>query len=235
VIPPPGMLMMPSMTTAESRSLKRGNKMNSGQRCANCAPDRGDQGHSADGRRVGTRLGNTQRVRPACLARWSRAEKIATETPPKRRRADEAKVTEYPAAPMPFPSCWDVDAKIRFGLVLWSLPSPREKGRSLSEFARALSLSRRAREESLMIDWDKVRKSWMIRVRGTTANEEVLQVCAPMWRKPFKAPVSKAALREQAAEAQREWQLRHPNRFRPASAGSLITSAATATSSGVSK
>ena len=85
-----------------------------------------------------------------------------------------------------------------------------------------------------MNDWDKVRMSRMIRKRGTDAADEVLQAFAPMWRKPFKAPASKAALREQAAEAHREWQLRHPTGFRsgrPASAGSLITSTAIVTSS----
>lgn len=73
--------------------------------------------------------------------------------------------------------------------------------------------------------------------RGTDDDKDVLKTLAPLWRKPFKPPVSKAELRQQAAEAQREWQLRRPNGVRPgrpASAGSLITSAATATSSSVS-
>jgi hypothetical protein len=85
-----------------------------------------------------------------------------------------------------------------------------------------------------MTDWDKVRNSRVIRKRGTDAADEVRRVFAPLWRSPFKAPASKAALREQAAEAQREWELRHSNGFRsvpPASAGSLITSPATVASS----
>jgi hypothetical protein len=88
-----------------------------------------------------------------------------------------------------------------------------------------------------MMDWDKVRKNRVIAKRGTSADNEIVTTFALMWRRPFKAPASKTELREQATEAHREWQLRHPKGFRPgrpASAGSLITSAATATSSSVS-
>jgi hypothetical protein len=80
-----------------------------------------------------------------------------------------------------------------------------------------------------MNDWEKVRKNRLVRKCGTDSADEILQVFAPVWRKPFKAPASKTELREQAAEARREWQLRHPNGRSgpPASTRLLITSPAT--------
>ena len=84
------------------------------------------------------------------------------------------------------------------------------------------------------MDWDKVRKSHLIAKRGTSADNEVMATFAPVWRKPFKTPVPKSALREQAADAHREWELRRLNGFwlrQLSSARSVIANTTTATSS----
>ena len=56
-----------------------------------------------------------------------------------------------------------------------------------------------------MFDWDKVRKKQMVAKRGTESDHDVLDVLAPIWRKPVKPSPSKAELRAQAAEAYLRW------------------------------
>jgi hypothetical protein len=82
-----------------------------------------------------------------------------------------------------------------------------------------------------MMDWDKVRMNRLVAKRGTSADNEIVATFAPVWRKPFKTPVSKSELRERATDAHREWQLRQASGFglgHPSRAGS---NAATTTSS----
>jgi hypothetical protein len=62
-----------------------------------------------------------------------------------------------------------------------------------------------------MIDWDIVRKNRLMAKRGTSDDKEIIVAFASMWRKPIKSQTSKAELRKQAAEADREWRLQHQN------------------------
>jgi hypothetical protein len=61
------------------------------------------------------------------------------------------------------------------------------------------------KEENSMFDWDKVRKKQIVAKRGTENDRDVLDVLAPIWRKPVKPSPSKAELRAQAAEAYLRW------------------------------
>jgi hypothetical protein len=56
-----------------------------------------------------------------------------------------------------------------------------------------------------MFDWDKVRKKQTVAKRGTESDRDVLDVLAPMWRKPIKPSPSKDELRAQAADAYLRW------------------------------
>src|SRR3954463_6537004 len=129
---------------------------------------------------------------------------------------------------MPPPSCRGVDGGDEVVLVLWSPSSPREKGRSLSQVRFVRMIADKGDET---MDWDKVRKNYLVAKRGTSADNEIVATLAPVWRNPFKTTVPKSALREQAADAHREWELRRLNGFRLgqlSSARSVIANTATA-------